>query len=69
MIDAFDSFWFAGSSIYELDVIAPINYCRKMGYQDKEINVDVILAGSPFVQHALSRFYNAFAVVERTFEL
>lgn len=49
MIEAFDSLWFTGSSIYELDVIAPINYCRKMGYQDKDINVDVILAGSPFV--------------------
>jgi hypothetical protein len=32
MIEAFDSLWFTGSSIYELDVIAPINYCRKLGY-------------------------------------
>lgn len=33
----------AGSSLWEIDVAAPILRCRKLGYNDTQIVIDVIL--------------------------
>ena len=68
-VEAFDSVWFAGSSIYETDVIAPINHCRELGYQDKDIVLDVVLSGNPHLHHVYAKIFNAFSVAQRTFEL
>ena len=68
-VEAFDSLWITGSSVYEIDVIQPINHCRDLGYSDKDIVVDVILIGNPHLHHVLAKIYNAFAIAARTFEV
>ena len=68
-IEAFDSVWFTGSAIYEMDVMAPINHCRDLGYKGDEIIIDVILSGNPHMHHVYAKIYNSFAVAQRTFEV
>lgn len=68
-VEAFDSLWITGSSVYELDVITPINHCRALGYKDSEIVMDVVLIGMPHLHHVLAKLYNAFAIAGRTFEV
>jgi len=67
-VEAFDSIWFTGNSVYEIDVIQPINHCRDLGYEDRDIVVDAIVSGNPQFHHVLAKFYNAFSVAARTFE-
>lgn len=61
-IEAFDSLWFTGSTIYEIDVLAPIIHCLELGYEESDIVVDVVLSGNPHMHHVYAKFYNAFAV-------
>lgn len=68
-IEAFGQVWFTGSAIYETDVMAPINHCRELGYQDRDIVMDVVLSGNPHLNHVYAKIYNAFAVSGRMFEL
>jgi hypothetical protein len=68
-VEAFDSLWFTGSSIYEIDILAPIKHCERMGYKEEDIVMDVILSGSPHLPHALANYYNAFGMLERTLEV
>ena len=49
--------------------MAPIKYCEKMGYEDKDIVIDVVLSGNPHLPHALASFYNSFGLMKRTFEV
>lgn len=46
-VEAFDQLWVTGAAIYEIDVMAPILHCRELGFNDTQINVDVILSGKP----------------------
>mmetsp|Transcript_17696 Transcript_17696/g.29925 ORF Transcript_17696/g.29925 Transcript_17696/m.29925 type:complete len:273 (+) Transcript_17696:211-1029(+) len=68
-VEAFDSLWFTGSAIYEIDVIAPINHCKKLGYEDKDIVLDVILSGNPHLPHQAATIMNAFQVGSRSFQI
>ena len=68
-IEAFGQLWMTGSAIYEIDVIAPIVHCRELGYDDKDIVVDVVLSGNPHLNHVLAKVYNSLSVAERTFEI
>jgi hypothetical protein len=68
-VEAFDSFWFTGSSIYEIDIIAPIIHCEEMGYTAKDIVIDVVLSGNPHINRVYANIYNAFGVAQRTFEI
>lgn len=61
--------WFTGNSIYEIDILAPIKYCERMGYKEDEIVMDVILSGNPNLPHALANYYNSFGMLERTLEV
>ena len=61
-VEAFDSVWFTGSAIYEMDVIAPINHCLELGYTDKDIVIDVVLSGNPHMHHVYAKIFNAFGV-------
>jgi hypothetical protein len=49
-VEAFDSLWFTGSSIYEIDVMAILRHCKKLGYEDKDIVIDAIVATNPRIE-------------------
>jgi hypothetical protein len=68
-VEALDSLWFTGNAIYEIDILAPIKYCERMGYKEEDIVMDVILSGNPHLPHVLANFYNSFGMMERTFEV
>jgi hypothetical protein len=59
-VEAFDSLWFTGSSIYEIDVMGVINHCRNMGYKDEEIVIDAILSANPYIEHTPAHTFNSF---------
>jgi len=52
-----------------MDVMAPINHCRDLGYKGDEIIIDVILSGNPHMHHVYAKIYNSLAVAQRTFEV
>ena len=61
-VEAFDSLWFTGSAIYEIDVMSPIRHCRELGYADEDIYIDAVLSGNPILNHALGIIYNAWGI-------
>jgi predicted acylesterase/phospholipase RssA len=61
-VEAFDSIWFSGSSMYEIDILTAIRHCTDMGYEEEDIIIDVILSGNPHLPHALANFYNSVGV-------
>lgn len=68
-VEIWDSLWFTGQAIYEIDVLGPINHCRELGYKDEDINVDAIVSGNPKLKSVFANFYNAFGIMERTTEV
>ena len=68
-VEAFGSLWFSGAAVYEIDIVGPINHCKRMGYEDEDIVVDAILSGNPHLPHVMAGFYNSFAMFERTTEV
>ena len=42
-IERFESLWFSGSAIWNIDTTGPILRCRSLGYADKDIVPDAIL--------------------------
>ena len=41
-----DSLYTSGSAIYENDVMAAINHCEMLGYEEENIIIDSILGGA-----------------------
>ena len=41
-----DGLYTSGSAIYENDVMAAINHCEKLGYEEHDIIIDSILGGA-----------------------
>ena len=68
-VEAFDSLWFTGSAIYEIDILSAIKHCESVGYDEENIVIDVIVSGNPHLAHKLAQYYNAFGIAERTFEV
>lgn len=42
-VKAFNKYWFDGSGVWPIEVIGPIARCKEMGFQDKDIIVDVLM--------------------------
>jgi len=61
-IEAFDSVWFTGSSIYEIDLMAVVTHCEELGYKQEDMVIDAVLSGNPHVHHVYAKIFNAFAI-------
>jgi hypothetical protein len=53
-VEAFDSLWFTGSAIYEIDILSAIKHCESKGYEEEDMVMDVILSGNPHLAHKLA---------------
>ena len=50
-MSGFDSKWFTGSAVYEIDIMGPINQCYNLGFTHKDIVVDSIISVNPHPPH------------------
>ena len=66
---AWDSFWQPGSSIWNIDVSAPVLRCKAMGFKEDQIIIDVILDNSDEIETVDVSNYNAFQMGYRTYEV
>jgi len=57
---AWDSLWFSGSAIWDIDVPAPVLRCKAMGYEEKDIVMDVIVDSAPEIKEIDASRYNSF---------
>lgn len=64
-----DSLYFSGNAIYESDVMAAINHCEALGYEEEDIIIDSIIGGSTELSNFNPKFENAFGVMRRASEL
>jgi len=45
-VEAFDSKWFDGAAVYDLDVFTAINKCFDLAYKEEDIVVDTVLTSA-----------------------
>lgn len=67
--EAWDSQWFSGSAIWNIDVSAPILRCKALGYKEEDIVMDVILDNALEIDEVDVSSYNSIQVAWRTHEI
>ena len=79
-IKAWDSLWFskpysikiialAGSTIWDIDPIAPVLRCKKLGYSEENIVIDIIQNIDKQLSKVNVEHFNAFRMLDRTFDV
>lgn len=58
--DAWNTTWLTGSSIWNVDVAAPILRCKNMGYSEDQIIIDAVIDDSTELPKVNVSNYNAF---------
>ena len=64
-----DELFFSGNAIYENDVMAAINHCEALGYDEPDIVIDSIVGGSTELAAFHPHVENSFGVMRRASEL
>mmetsp|Transcript_17933 Transcript_17933/g.30505 ORF Transcript_17933/g.30505 Transcript_17933/m.30505 type:complete len:285 (+) Transcript_17933:190-1044(+) len=66
---AWDEEWFVGSSVWNIDVTAPIMRCKALGFAEKDIVMDVIVDSAVDLKTVDASKFNAFEMGWRTYTL
>ena len=66
---AWDSEWFSGSAIWNLDVTSPVLRCKALGYKEKDIVMDVVLDNAPTIDTVDVSKYNTPMMGIRSLEV
>ena len=66
---AWDSLWFSGSAIWNIDVSAPVLRCKAMGYAEEDIILDLIVDSAPEIGVVDASRFNAVQVSWRSLEV
>ena len=64
-----NTLYFAGNAIYENDVMAAVNHCEALGYDEKDIIIDSIVGGSTELSFFNPELENSFGIMRRASEL
>ena len=49
-------------AIYENDVSSAIKHCEQMGYEEKDIIIDALISGSPYMDYFDTSKANAWSI-------
>ena len=66
---AWDSLWFSGSAIWNIDVSAPVLRCKAMGFAEEDIILDVIVDSAPEIGEVDASRYNSIQMAWRSMEV
>jgi predicted acylesterase/phospholipase RssA len=64
-----NSDWITGSSVWSIDVTAPIIRCKSLGFEEEDIVLDVVVDSKTDLKKVDASDYNAFEVTWRSLEL
>lgn len=67
--EAWNSTWLTGSSIWNIDIAAPILRCKNMGYAEEDIVIDAVIDDATDLPKVNVSRYNAFEMGLRSYEV
>lgn len=67
--EVFDSKYFDGSAVYDLDVFTGINKCVEKGFKEADIVVDVIFTSSASLKEVDAHDYKSIGMLFRYLEI
>lgn len=67
--EVFDSKYFDGSAVYDIDIFSAINKCLDYGYSENNIVVDVIFTSSANLKEVDAEDYRSIAMLFRYLEI
>jgi len=67
--EAFDSKWFDGSAVYDIDIFTAINKCIDNGYKEEDVVVDVVLTSSANLKQVDAEDYKSIGMLFRYLEI
>jgi predicted acylesterase/phospholipase RssA len=67
--EAFDSKWFDGSAVYDIDIFKAINKCEDNGYAEENIVIDVVLTSSAELKQVEAEDYKSIGMLFRYLEI
>jgi predicted acylesterase/phospholipase RssA len=68
-VQAFNSKWFDGSAVYDLDLFSAINRCVKAGHAQSDIVVDVLMTSSANLKTVDAHDYKSISMLFRFLEI
>jgi predicted acylesterase/phospholipase RssA len=66
---AWESLWFSGSAIWNIDVSAPVLRCKSMGFNESDIVLDIILDSAPTIEEIDAAKFNTFQMAKRSMDV
>lgn len=67
--EAWNSTWLTGSSVWNIDVAAPVLRCKHMGFAEEDIIIDAVIDSADELETVNVSNYNAFEMGLRTYEV
>jgi hypothetical protein len=67
--EAWNTTWLSGSSIWNIDVAAPVLRCKNMGYAEEDIIIDAVLDDATPLAKVNVSHYNAIEMGLRTYDV
>lgn len=67
--EAWNTTWLTGSSVWSIDVAAPILRCKSMGYAEEDIVIDAVIDDAKELPKVNVSNYNAFQMGYRSYEV
>lgn len=61
--------WFDGSAVWDIDIFSSINKCKDMGFENKDITVDVIMTSSANLKNVTAEDYKSIGMLFRYIEI
>lgn len=67
--EAWNTTWLTGSSVWNIDVAAPILRCKAMGFAEEDIVIDAVLDDAVELPKVNVSSYNALQIGVRSYEV
>lgn len=68
-VQAFDSEWFDGSAVWDIDIFSAVNRCKAKGFAEKDIVIDTILTSSANLAEVDAEDYKSIQMLFRYLEI
>jgi len=68
-VEAFNSEWFDGSAVWDIDIFSGVNRCRDKGFAEADIVIDVILTSAANLQEVDAENYKSINMLFRYLEI
>jgi hypothetical protein len=67
--DVLGSTFFDGSAVWDIDIFSAINACKDLGFQEADIDVDVIMTSSANLKEVQAEDYKSIGMLFRYLEI